>query len=342
MKIDVGIIGATGYVGLELYRLLSNHRNVNIVALGSSSFSDKSLNEIYPNIGKDGNVKLIKNEDVIKYSDIVFMALPHGVSEKYAIEALNSGKKVIDLGADFRIKDSEIYKKWYGIDFIDKEIHKKAVYGLSEIYRDYIINSDLIANPGCYPTSILLPLIPLTKFGLIETNDIIVDSKSGLTGAGRALSQKSHFIDANENISPYNIGAHRHIPEIEQYLKEIDENIGLVFTTTLTPVNRGILSTIYCNVKEGISLENIHDKLTEYYKNNVFIEILEIGKTVDLKSSRFTNKCVISIHENNKKLVICSSIDNMIKGAAGQAVQNMNLMYGFGESEGLNFSTLAF
>ena len=214
-KIKVGIIGATGYVGAELIRLLMNHDKVEVTAIGSNSYVGKDIVDIYPSIGYKNNMICIENEKVIDMCDVVFTALPHGVSEKFVIKAIKSKKKVIDLGADFRIKDEEVYSKWYGVSFIDKILHKKAVYGLSEIYKEDIKDADIIANPGCYPTSISLPLMPLLSSKLIKNNNIIIDSKSGLTGAGRELSISSHFTEVNENITAYKIGKHRHTPEIE-------------------------------------------------------------------------------------------------------------------------------
>lgn len=335
-KIKVGIIGATGYVGVELLRLLINHDKVEVTAIGSNSYVGKDIVELYPSIGYKNSMICIENEKVIDVCDVVFTALPHGVSEKFAIKAIESKKKVIDLGADFRIKDEEIYNKWYGVSFIDETLHKKAVYGLSEIYGDDIKDADIIANPGCYPTSISLPLIPLLSSKLIKCNNIIIDSKSGLTGAGRELSFSSHFTEINENITAYKIGKHRHTPEIEQNLSEAyKEQINVVFTPNLIPVNRGILSTIYCEKEDNISINQIHEKLTDYYEYKEFIEILPMGKVASLKNVKLSNKCAISLHENGGTLIICSAIDNMIKGAAGQAIQNMNIMFGIDETTGL-------
>lgn len=335
-KIKAGIIGATGYVGVELLRLLINHEEVEVTAIGSNSYIGKNIVDIYPSIGYENSMMCIENEKVIDMCDIVFTALPHGVSEKFAIKAIEAKKKVIDLGADFRIKDEEIYSKWYGVSFIDKILHKKAVYGLSEIYQEDIKNADIVANPGCYPTSISLPLMPLLSSKLIKNNNLIIDSKSGLTGAGRELSTSSHFTEVNENITAYKIGKHRHTPEIEQNLSEAyKENVDVVFTPNLIPVNRGILSTIYCTKEEDVSIDDIHKKLTDYYEYKDFVEILPLDKITSLKNVIYSNKCVISVHENKDTLILCSTIDNMIKGAAGQAIQNMNIMFGIEETTGL-------
>lgn len=342
-KMKVGIIGATGYVGVELIRLLSNHNNVELSALGSSSFVDEYVNEIYYNLGENYKIKCMENEKVIDNCDFLFTALPHGVSEKFIINAVKRGKKVIDLGADFRLKDEEQLKKWYGVNFLNKVLHENSVYGLCEIYREEIKKANIVANPGCYVTSVSLPLIPLLKDKIIESTNIISDSKSGVTGAGRVLSLSSHYAEINENIVPYKVSNHRHTPEIEQNLSAVaGEAVKIIFTPTLIPINRGILSTIYCNKKESINIEDVCSKLTDFYKNDEFVEILSLGKVATIKHVRFSNKCVISIHENNDKLIICSVIDNMIKGSAGQAIQNMNIMCGFKENEGLISIATAF
>lgn len=342
-KMKVGIIGATGYVGAELIRLLSNHSRVEITALGSSSFVDENINDIYVNLGKEYKIKCVKNEEVIDNCDFLFTALPHGVSEKYVIEAVKKGKKVVDLGADFRLKNEETLNKWYGIKFLDKKLHEESVYGLCEINRNKIKNARIVANPGCYVTSISLPLMVLLKNNLIKTTNIIADSKSGVTGAGRGLSLTSHYAEINENIVPYKIGNHRHTPEIEQNLSEAaNEDVKIIFTPILVPLNRGILSTIYCDKKEGISLKSIYEQLKKVYEKEPFVEVLELGNIATIKHVRFSNKCVISVHENNNKIIICSVIDNMVKGSAGQAIQNMNIMCGFEETEGLSKLSTAF
>lgn len=342
-KIKVGIIGATGYVGVELIRMLSNHKNVEISALGSNSFVDSYINEIYPSIGKLNNMKCIKNEDVISKCDFLFTALPHGVSEKFAIESIKQGKKVVDLGADFRFKDEREFKEWYNVEFLDKKLHEYSVYGLCEIYRNKIKDAKIVANPGCYVTSISLPIMPLLKQKLIKNKGIIADSKSGVTGAGRGLSLMTHYPDINENIVPYKIGNHRHTPEIEQNLSDAaGEKVKIIFTPTLIPINRGIISTIYCDKEKGVTLEQIHENLSQFYKDEEFIEVLPVGETSTIKHVRLSNKCAISIHENDEKIIICSAIDNMIKGSAGQGIQNMNIMCGFEEDEGLDNMAIAF
>ena len=342
-KVKVGIIGATGYVGVELIRLLNAHPQVELSAIGSNSFVDKSITEVYPSVGIGNDMKCMKNEDVIKNSDLIFTALPHGVSEEFVLQAVKEGKKVVDLGADFRLKDEATFKEWYNVSFIDKKLHEEAVYGLCEHYKDEIKNAKVIANPGCYETSISLPLMPLLKEKLIKKEGIVADSKSGVTGAGRGLTLLSHYPEINENMVPYKIGNHRHTPEIEQNLTDAaGEPVEIIFTPILAPMNRGILSTIYCDKAEGVTIEKIQNELEEFYKDKPFVDVLPLGQVATVKHVRLSNKCAISVHENKSKIIICSTIDNMVKGSAGQAIQNMNLMLGFDECEGLSTMATAF
>lgn len=342
-KVKVGIIGATGYVGVELIRLLNAHPQVELSAIGSNSFVDKSITEVYPSVGIGNDMKCMKNEDVIKNSDLIFTALPHGVSEEFVLQAVKEGKKVVDLGADFRLKDEATFKEWYNVSFIDKKLHEEAVYGLCEHYKDEIKNAKVIANPGCYVTSISLSLMPLLKEKLIKKEGIVADSKSGVTGAGRGLTLLSHYPEINENMVPYKIGNHRHTPEIEQNLTDAaGEPVEIIFTPILAPMNRGILSTIYCDKAEGVTIEKIQNELDEFYKDKPFVDVLPLGQVATVKHVRLSNKCAISVHENKSKIIICSTIDNMVKGSAGQAIQNMNLMLGFDECEGLSTMATAF
>ena len=342
-KVKVGIIGATGYVGVELIRLLNAHPQVELSAIGSNSFVDKSITEVYPSVGIGNDMKCMKNEDVIKNSDLIFTALPHGVSEEFVLQAVKEDKKVVDLGADFRLKDEATFKEWYNVSFIDKKLHEEAVYGLCEHYKDEIKNAKVIANPGCYVTSISLHLMPLLKEKLIKKEGIVADSKSGVTGAGRGLTLLSHYPEINENMVPYKIGNHRHTPEIEQNLTDAaGEPVEIIFTPILAPMNRGILSTIYCDKAEDVTIEKIQNELEEFYKDKPFVDVLPLGQVATVKHVRLSNKCAISVHENKSKIIICSTIDNMVKGSAGQAIQNMNLMLGFDECEGLSTMATAF
>ncbi|MCQ2968936.1 MAG: N-acetyl-gamma-glutamyl-phosphate reductase [Clostridium sp.] len=341
----VGIIGVTGYVGIELLRLLLNHPFVTVEAISSSSFKGEQITSIYKMLFNKTDLICEDCDKVIEKSDIIFTALPHGLSEKLALKALERKKKIIDLGADFRLDSEKSYKEWYGKDFINSDIHKLSVYGLPELNRKKIKNCRIIANPGCYPTSIALALMPLLKNSIIKTNSIIIDSKSGSTGAGRGLSLKSHYAELNENFAPYSIGSHRHTPEIEQTLSYIaNEPVEVTFTPHLLPINRGILSTIYCETKNNLSLEAIHLIYTNFYKDEPFLQVLPLNITAEIKNVKYSNNCQISLHQNYRKnkLIIISTIDNMIKGAAGQAIQNLNILLGLTEDCGLNMISPAF
>jgi len=341
----VGIIGATGYTGIELIRLLVGHPNIKLQALSSVSFEGQEIQDVYPNILNILDLKCTNSEKVIKQCDVIFIALPHGLSEAIVDECIKKDKICIDLGADFRLTSEEDYKKWYGKPYEIKDIHEGAVYGLPEVYKEEIKKASIIANPGCYPTAATLGLIPLFKNDCVEKNNVIIDAKSGTTGAGRTPSQITHFSECNENILPYAIGTHRHTPEIEQTLSKVGgEKITLTFTPHLIPVSRGILSTMYLQMTKDLDTKEIHKIYKDYYKNEKFVRILPIGKTANIRNVTHSNYCDVSIHldERTKRLVVISAIDNMIKGAAGQAIQNMNIRMGFKEEEGLRLIPPAF
>ena len=341
----VGIIGATGYVGVELLRLLLNHDKVTVTAISSSTFKDEEISSVYKSFFNKTTLVCEDKSEVIEKSDIIFTALPHGLSEEIADEAISKNKKVIDLGADFRLESENSYEEWYGKKFTCKTIHKDSVYGLPEFNGSKVKEYNIVANPGCYPTSISLGLMPLLKNKLINTQNIICDSKSGITGAGRGLSLKTHFAEANENFAAYGIGSHRHTPEIEQTLSYMaNENVEVTFTPHLLPVNRGILSTIYCQPKDKLTLEEIHEIYKKQYENEEFVHVLPLGQTAEIKHVKYTNNCHISIHQNYRKnkIIIVSVIDNMVKGAAGQAIQNMNLLLGLPENTGLKLIAPSF
>ena len=341
----VGIIGATGYVGVELLRLLLNHDSVTVTAISSSTFKDEEISSVYKSFFNKTTLVCEDKSDVIDKCDVIFTALPHGLSEEIAVKAISKNKKVIDLGADFRLECEDSYEEWYGKKFTCKDIHKNRIYGLPEFNGSKVKEFNIVANPGCYPTSISLGLMPLLKNNLINTKNIICDSKSGITGAGRGLSLKTHFAEANENFAAYGIGSHRHTPEIEQTLSYMaNENVEVTFTPHLLPVNRGILSTIYCESKAQLTLEEIHEIYEKQYENEEFVHILPLGQTAEIKHVKYTNNCHISIHQNYRKnkIIIISVIDNMVKGAAGQAIQNMNLLLGLPENTGLKLIAPSF
>lgn len=341
----IGIIGATGYVGAELLRLLLAHPNVQVSALSSVSFEGQGISDVYKTFFNKTNLVCGNADEVIEKSDVIFTALPHGLSEDIAKKAIDNNKICIDMGADFRLSDESEYETWYGKKFVQPELHKKCIYGLPELNKEKIKDCKLIANPGCYPTTINLGLMPLLKNSLIETKNIICDSKSGTTGSGRGLTLTTHFPEENETFAPYKVGTHRHTPEIEEILSTIaDEKVTITFTPHLLPINRGILSTIYCTPKKEIDLEEIHKLYIDFYKDMPFVNILPLGETASIKNVRLSNDCFISLHLNHRKdqIIVCSTIDNMIKGAAGQAIQNMNIILGFDETEGLNLIAPAF
>ncbi|WP_459480266.1 N-acetyl-gamma-glutamyl-phosphate reductase [Clostridium saccharoperbutylacetonicum] len=341
----IGIIGATGYVGAELLRLLLSHPKVEIAALSSVSFEGQEISNVYKNFLNKTNLVCETAEDVIKKSDVIFTALPHGLSEDIAKKAIDSNKICIDMGADFRLSNEEEYELWYGKKFTQPEIHANSIYGLPELNRAKIKECSLIANPGCYPTTIELGLMPLLKNSLIKLDNIICDSKSGTTGAGRGLTLNTHFPEENETFAPYKVGAHRHTPEIEETLSAMaKEKVNVTFTPHLLPINRGILSTIYCSTKDTVNLEEIHKLYVAAYKDEPFVNVLPLGEIASIKNVRLTNDCHISLHLNHRKdqIIVVSTIDNMVKGAAGQAIQNMNIILGFEETDGLNLIAPAF
>lgn len=345
--INVSILGATGYAGVELLRLLHNHKEVNIKAVSSVSFEGKEMDDVYKHLNNTGfgKLNLTNQDEAIEKGDVIFAALPHGLSEDIAAKCVENNKIFIDLGADFRLSDEEDYKEWYKLSYNKKELHEKSVYGLPELNREQIKVKSIIGNPGCYPTSISLALYPALKNKLINKDTVICDCKSGVTGAGRGLSQNTHFPDCNEAFSPYKIAAHRHIPEIEEILSQMaGEKMLITFVPHLLPVNRGILSTMYSTKTKDISIEEIHNIYKEFYKDENFVRVMELGDIVNINNIKCSNFCDISIHEDKRtnRLIIVSAIDNMVKGAAGQAIQNMNIRMGFDEKTGLDFLPIGF
>ncbi|MHB8184145.1 MAG: N-acetyl-gamma-glutamyl-phosphate reductase, partial [Candidatus Desulforudaceae bacterium] len=270
--------------------------------------------------------------------DVLFTALPHGHSMDVAREVLKKGKKLVDLGADFRIREARIYEQWYGVDHTAPELLNQAVYGLPEIYRDAVRETSLVANPGCYPTASILALAPLLRRGLVYTDSIIVDAKSGVSGAGRSFSLKGHFAETNENFQAYNVASHRHTPEIEQELSLLaGEELLINFTPHLVPMTRGILATVYVNLKKYYDREELYTIFAEFYRDEPFVRLLPPGVLPQTKAVAGSNHCDIGIVSDSRtnRAIILSAIDNLVKGASGQAIQNMNLMLGIDETTAL-------
>ena len=338
--VKVAVIGATGYTGEELVKILINHPKVKINSLAAKIEKETVFSDLF---GKfHGQCDLVcKNldvDEVSKAADLFFLALPHGVSMQYVDCFLAKGKKVIDLSADYRLKEAKLYNKWYNISHSDEGNLEKAVYGLPELYKDEIKGAQLVANPGCYPTVSLLCTLPLVISNHIGLTDITIDAKSGITGAGRKAILDLHFPEVNENLKAYKINTHQHIPEIEQELSAAaNRNIGITFVPHIVPMNRGILATAYLKYKEQVTEDSVFEIYKKFYKKAPFVKVLDKGNLPQIKDVLHTNKCHIGIEVNEEKglVIVVGAIDNLLKGASGQAVQNMNIMYGFKEKEGL-------
>ncbi len=345
----VSIVGASGYTGAILTNFINKHPYAKIRALISSGREGTAISDLYPGLEIDdkttfsGMLDEYSVSEAIEKSDLIFTALPHCKSADVAAEAIKKGKKVIDLSADFRLNQTSMYEEWYGFTHGYPELLNKAVYGLCELNKEKIINANLIANPGCYPTSIILGLAPLLKNGLIDEKDIIANSLSGVSGAGRGANLGTSFVEVNESVKAYSIGSHRHSPEITQEVSKLaGSEARVTFSPHLIPVNRGILSTIYTNPKNNITLEEVKALYDEFYKDSYFVKIEKNGILPQTKWVYDSNYCRIGFAQDKRtnKLVIVSVIDNLIKGASGQAVQNMNLMFGFPENTGLEANRL--
>ncbi len=342
--IKIGIFGATGYTGLELLKLLGRHPAARIAWLTSESSAGQRFGDVFPVPPALGGQTLIPSAEAdCAGVDVVFCCLPHVAAQTHVAAARQAGAKVIDLSADFRLRDAATYEKWYGHPHQHAELLGEAVYGLPELHRAAIAGASLIANPGCYPTSIILGLAPLARAGWLA-GTIIADSKSGVSGAGRTPSLKTHFVEANENLSPYSIGrAHRHLPEMEQELRMADaiadamSVAAIIFSPHLVPINRGMLSTIYVTLPAGVSEAEVRERYAAMYAAEPFVYLLPKGQVATFAHTANTNYCAIGLTfvPDTSTLIITSSIDNLGKGASGQAVQNMNVMFGLDERTGL-------
>lgn len=341
--VNVAIYGASGYAGQELVRLLLGHPRVKIAAINSRKLAPKAIFEIYPHFEGLTDLKFteLSPQETAEMADVIFLALPHGSSMEIAPILLKAGRKVIDLSADFRLRSPETYKAWYG-PHTNHELLSQAAYGIPELERSRIAASRLIANPGCYPTSVILALAPLLKSAIIERPEIIVDSKSGVSGAGREAQTGSLFCEVSDGFKAYKIGQHRHTPEMEQELSLLaGSDIRITFTPHLLPVSRGILSTIYVMTDGAISEATLRGIYEDHYRREPFIRLYRAGQFPNISSVRGTNFCDIALHvdERLNRITLIAAIDNLVKGASGQAIQNMNIVCGFPETAGLDSIT---
>lgn len=338
--IKVGIIGATGYAGSELVRILLGHKDVEIKWYGSRSYIDKKYASIYQNFFQlvDANCMDDNMEVLADQVDVIFTATPQGLCASLVNEEILSKVKIIDLSADFRIKDVKIYEEWYKLEHKSPQFIEEAVYGLCEINREDVKKARLVANPGCYTTCSILTCYPLVKEGIIDPNTIIVDAKSGTSGAGRGAKVDNLFCEVNENMKAYGVATHRHTPEIEEQLGyACGEKITINFTPHLVPMNRGILATAYASLKKDVTYEEVKAIYDKYYADEKFVRVLEKDVCPQTKWVEGSNYVDVNfkIDPRTNRIIMMGAIDNLVKGAAGQAVQNMNLMFGLKESEGL-------
>lgn len=336
---SVGIVGATGYTGAELMRLLSMHSEVELKVVTSNSEQGKLAVEVFPGLRSHIELKFEPHDSSsVESCDLVFFATPHATAMHHVPELLENGCKVIDLSADFRIKNAPIWEEWYKEKHVCPELFDLAVYGLPELNREEIKEAQLVANPGCYPTAITLGLLPAIKNKLIDTANIIADAKSGVSGAGRKAALATQFSEISESFKAYGVSGHRHLPEIIQTLNDAqsDNNVQLTFVPHLVPMNRGIFATIYVKQKDHkVDMQRYYN---DFYKQEPFVDVMPSGSNPDTRSVSTTNNCRIAVYpggDESQPTVILSVIDNLVKGAAGQAIQNMNLMFGFDEKLGL-------
>ena len=328
--IKVGIVGASGYTGGELLRFLKNHSNAEVVAATSRKFDGIPIHKVHPHL-RDIDLKFENLKPSEIDADLVFTATPHGASMKIVPELIEEGVKVVDLSGDYRFEDTDVYEKWYGFKHTNP---LDAVYGLPEINRAEIKKADLIANPGCFPTGAILACLPIVAEKLVDT--IIVDSKSGVSGAGVKPTEASHYPNCSDNVAPYAVTSHRHMPEIQEKLRKFGD-VKVSFTPHLVPVTRGILTTAHSFLKEDVSSDYVKEIYDKFYEGEPFVRVLDTSEIPRLSSVRGSNYCHIGCFDidENGRIVLVSAIDNLVKGASGQAIQNMNLMFGFPETESI-------
>ena len=349
--IKTAIIGATGYVGVEMLRILLEHPDVDEIFCSSVSFENQEIERIYANLlsltaGKCP-AHLMGADEAMQNADVVFTALPHGIAEQYAAVCIERGKKLIDLSADFRYgTDEATFKTWYGKEWAFPKIHEEAVYGSPEMNREAIKSARVVGNPGCYVTAATLALLPALKAGLVDmAGTIIVDGKSGVSGAGRNTTQTSHFCECGESVSAYSVGKHRHQSEIQRNCTILaGKEAAVIFTAHLLPQSRGVFDTVYAPLKAQATTDEVRALYERAYEGEPFVRVLPEGIAATTRNVRYSNYCDVQLYVVNggKTLEVTSCLDNMIKGAAGQAVENMNLMAGFDEKEGLTFIPPAF
>jgi len=336
----VAVIGATGYVGVELTRFLLRHPHAQVTRLTTSQSQGVPMRTLLPEVHASAQHQVVpyNKEDVIQNSDVVFLCLPHTEAMQHAESFINAGKVVIDLSADFRLKNPAEYPVWYGVEHLAPALLHKSVYGLTEFYRDTVKTASLIANPGCYPTATLLGLLPLVKKKLIDLNSIVVNAASGVSGAGKKPSATTHFCEVHENYFAYKVGKHQHTPEIEQILSEAaGSSLKVDFTTHLLPVNRGILATITAKKTAEATEEKIRAAYEDFYGKSLFVRFRKAGEFPALKDVQHSNFCDVGVMLNPRTntVTVLSAIDNLVKGAAGQAIQNFNVRFGFEEGTAL-------
>jgi len=337
--IKAGVVGAAGYAGAELLRLLIEHPTAELAVVTSRGNQGKSVAELFSSlrgrVNLDFELPTIEN---LSSCDVVFFSTPHGVAMKMAPQLLDAGIKVIDLSADFRIKDSELWSQWYGMPHTCPDVLKQAVYGLPELYREQIKQANIVANPGCYPTATALGFAPLLRAGLVDTDSLIADAKSGVSGAGRGASVGALYSEVSEEFKAYSASGHRHLPEIAQTLSDLSgTRHSLTFVPHLLPMIRGIEATLYADLKEPVSDTELQHLFEKTYQQEAFVDVLPAGGHPATSAVRGVNHCCLAIHrpQQGKRVVVLSVIDNLVKGASGQAIQNMNLMFGLNEGVGL-------
>ena len=339
--IKVGIVGGTGYTGVELLRLLAAHPQVELRAITSRADAGMPVSQMFPSLRGHVGLNFSHPDDAhLDQCDVVFFATPNGIAMQQTRALLDAGVKVIDLAADFRIKDIAEWEKWYGMTHACPDLVAEAVYGLPEVNRAQIKQARLVANPGCYPTAVQLGFIPLLEAGVIEEGSLIADSKSGVSGAGRKAEVHSLFSEASDNFKAYGVAGHRHLPEIKQGLANVSgKSVGLTFVPHLTPLIRGIHATLYARLKKDADLQALYE---QRYAKEAFVDVMPLGSMPETRSVRGSNTCRIAVHrpQGGDTVVVLSVIDNLVKGAAGQAVQNMNIMFGLPEAAGIGMIPL--